>query len=111
MVRQYIPVVGSSRRRHAGEVSSSAAMATRLLSPPDTPLVKASPIRLWATCITSLHVGVASRLVAIDMYSAWTSCYIEQVVPKVRQFMRLQPMANITLFCAKKKKKNIQQLV
>ena len=33
-------VVGSSRRRQAGEVSSSAAMATLLLAPPDTPLVR-----------------------------------------------------------------------
>ena len=41
-----LPVVGSSKRRQAGEVSSSAAMATRRLSPPDSPRVKASPIKL-----------------------------------------------------------------
>ena len=45
-----LPVVGSSRRRQAGEVSSSEAMATRRRSPPDRPRVNASPIRLCATC-------------------------------------------------------------
>ena len=44
-----LPVVGSSRRRQDGEVSSSAAMATRRLSPPDKPLVNSSPIKLLAT--------------------------------------------------------------
>ncbi len=43
------PVVGSSRKRTPGEVRSSAAMETRRFSPPDSPRVNASPMKLCAT--------------------------------------------------------------
>ena len=45
------PVVGSSSSAIFGLLSSSAAMLSRLFSPPDSPRVKASPIRLCATCV------------------------------------------------------------
>ena len=57
-------MVGSSRRRHEGDVSSSAAMATRRRSPPDRPRENSSPILLSATwcSICMLSISYLSLL-------------------------------------------------
>lgn len=55
----YLPEVGSSKKRILGEVTSSQAIETRRFSPPLSPRFPALPIRLFAIAIIPNSVIVS----------------------------------------------------